>query len=170
MSNVLIGIIGVILFIGLALAGALILGDDFRTASADSKAAAAVQVVQQSVQAAAMYRLKTGAPVSAGSISALTPRFLKSTPTNPVASAYTPDLRTETGAYGGPAAVVGMGADNTSRNLDVCSEINEQTGQGATTPTVNAYPSAPIGCFVVGAGLAAAAGVPQGLIVVYGRI
>ena len=42
MSNVLIGIIGVILFIGLALAGALFLGPRFQAATISSKASATV--------------------------------------------------------------------------------------------------------------------------------
>jgi len=88
MSNVLIGIIGVILFIGLALAGALILGDDFMSASAASKAAAVTSQLQQGVQGITMYQLKTGRMMSAGDYNTrgaalLTPRFLKTMPINP---------------------------------------------------------------------------------------
>lgn len=87
-SNVLIGIIGVILFIGLALAGALILGDDFRGASAESKAAAIASLMQQSAQAVNMYQLKTGRilPSSAAEnyAAVIGPRFLKTSPLNPV--------------------------------------------------------------------------------------
>ena len=78
MSNVLIGIIGVILFIGLALAGALILGDDFRTASSSSKAAAHISQISQIAHAASMYELKTGRRVpDSASPNMLVPRFLK---------------------------------------------------------------------------------------------
>ncbi len=87
MSNVLIGIIGVILFIGLALAGALILGDDFTNASAASKAAVITSQLQQGVQGIGMYQLKTGRAMSAGEYntqgaSLLVPRFLKTMPVN----------------------------------------------------------------------------------------
>ncbi len=81
MSNVLIGIIGVILFIGLALAGALILGDDFRTARRDSRATALVSQMQQISQSLEMYRLKTGASfpaeVQLNTDSRMIPRFMK---------------------------------------------------------------------------------------------
>jgi hypothetical protein len=82
MSNVLIGIIGVILFIGLALAGALILGDDFRSASRDTKVTRLVAQMQQISQGLEMYQLKTGAPfpsyVGINDDARLIPRFLKS--------------------------------------------------------------------------------------------
>lgn len=81
MSNVLIGIIGVILFIGLALAGALILGDDLKSSNRDAKATALVSQMQQVSQALEMYRLKTGAPFpSYAQINTdprMIPRFLK---------------------------------------------------------------------------------------------
>ena len=54
MSNVLIGIIGVILFIGLALAGALFLGPRFQQSTNNSKASASVQAVSQVGNAANM--------------------------------------------------------------------------------------------------------------------
>ncbi len=65
MSNVLIGIIGVILFIGLALAGALFLGPRFQEATANSKAASLQQAMQQLAQAASMYRVQEGQPLRA---------------------------------------------------------------------------------------------------------
>lgn len=92
MSNVLIGIIGVILFIGLALAGALILGDDFTTTRATTEAATIQQQLSQVGAAYEMYRLKMGSrPVPASAFPhlvgretmvALTPRFLKTLPPN----------------------------------------------------------------------------------------
>ena len=92
MSNVLIGIIGVILFIGLALAGALILGEDFRSASNDTKAAQISQTIHQIASAASMYEVKTGRQLMDGDQGLLMPRFLKSIPSNPIyptSSAYT---------------------------------------------------------------------------------
>jgi len=81
---VLIGIIGVILFIGLALAGALILGDDFRTATASSQAAAASQTMLQIQSAIGMWKLKTGqSSLPNGNTAFLAPRFLKTAAPNP---------------------------------------------------------------------------------------
>jgi hypothetical protein len=81
MSNVLIGIIGVILFIGLALAGALILGDDFKSASRDTKVTRLIAQMQQISQALDMYALKKGVPfpeyVGTNGDARLEPRFLK---------------------------------------------------------------------------------------------
>jgi len=59
-SNVLIGIIGVILFIGLALAGALFLGPRFQESTNNSKAAAQIQAMSQIAQAANMYVVQEG--------------------------------------------------------------------------------------------------------------
>ena len=85
MSNVLIGIIGVILFIGLALAGALILGDDFKSSKSDSDAAAIISQMGQASQALAMYELKTGQRYPdftniQDNDARLIPRFLKKAP------------------------------------------------------------------------------------------
>ncbi len=60
MSNVLIGIIGVILFIGLALAGALFLGPRFQEATTNSKASAQVSAMKQLADAVHMYELQEG--------------------------------------------------------------------------------------------------------------
>lgn len=71
MSNVLIGIIGVILFIGLALAGALILGPDFLVASNQTEATRIVQSLKQMSDAASMRNLKTGTVMTVGDTSTL---------------------------------------------------------------------------------------------------
>src|SRR3546814_17765989 len=55
MSNVLIGIIGVILFIGLALAGALFLGPRFQESPHNSRASSSVQEVSQIASAANIF-------------------------------------------------------------------------------------------------------------------
>lgn len=67
MSNVLIGIIGVILFIGLALAGALFLGGKFSDASNESEAARIISEGAQINRAFEMHRVEQGAlPDGAG--------------------------------------------------------------------------------------------------------
>jgi len=82
MSNVLIGIIGVILFIGLALAGALFLGPRFQEATLNSRGSAAVQAVHQIANAANMYQVNEGTTLGTNQISLLQSKgYLKSIPT-----------------------------------------------------------------------------------------
>ena len=131
MSNVLIGIIGVILFIGLALAGALILGDDFRSASNSTKASIAVANLNQVAQAATMYALKTGAPYSQNPIAGLSPRFLKVSALTPLKDYGLIDFRGQNGfpaGGGNPAYSAGMGAGLTATALAICNEVNLTVG------------------------------------------
>ncbi len=60
MSNVLIGIIGVILFIGLALAGALFLGPRFQNTSNETEAARYISEGAQISRAFELYGLNEG--------------------------------------------------------------------------------------------------------------
>jgi hypothetical protein len=132
-SNVLIGIIGVILFIGLALAGALILGDDFRSSNSASKAAATIATMQQISSAISMYQLKTGRTMiaSADNITLLQPRFLKSYPAaNPI-SGETYRINDATANIGTlPVAMVMTPIGTDERARDACIAIEEQTGTG----------------------------------------
>ena len=158
MSNVLIGIIGVILFIGLALAGALILGDDFSSASNSSKAARVVQTLQQVSSAANMYRLKTGRPLFEEDNALLVPRFLKTYPDSPIVGA-TADRRLQVKLANtindNAAAIPGAEAryvtvriyyEGEQSKVDICRAIQEQaTGQIVTT-LPGADGVAPIGC------------------------
>jgi hypothetical protein len=137
MSNVLIGIIGVILFIGLALAGALILGDDFKTASSSSKAAAMSSVLQQTAAAASMYEVKTGRPVTASTTNSngefLVPRFLKAKPVSPVGGGEILVVDQDGNAYSnakGQFFFANIGTDAQAK--DVCRAIEE--GAGAANP------------------------------------
>jgi hypothetical protein len=133
MSNVLIGIIGVILFIGLALAGTLILGDDFKSASRSSKITASVAQLKQVVDAVNMYNLKTGRRlmpkdynVNEGAI--LRPRFLATKPVTPL-SAVPVYLLDEFGREDYPAyvAIVLLPRDPSSKA--VCEELAEMYGK-----------------------------------------
>jgi len=81
MSNVLIGIIGVILFIGLALAGALFLGPRFQAATIDSRAASISALLAQSVDAMHLYTLQEGDTILVGSFQTLIDKgYLKERP------------------------------------------------------------------------------------------
>lgn len=161
MSNVLIGIIGVILFIGLALAGALILGDDFKTASSSSQAAAVVSQLQQTQSAIEMWRLKTGQrTVMTQDTSFLVPRFLKAPATNATSFGSS----TTTGYWRGvflnndldnnindesKSAVAGwamaiIGPVDDAKARDTCLAIEE--GQGRSSIPNQRYPTNPVGC------------------------
>ena len=160
MSNVLIGIIGVILFIGLALAGALILGDDFRTASSSSQAAAAISQIQQIQAATEMWRLKTGQSMIFNQNTAfLQPRFLK-TAYNPTqngranAGSYLwephfnndiyPDPDPEGGAVPAAYAMIPIGPNTEAKSLATCQAIADQFS-GGTIVTAGA-PAGTVGC------------------------
>ena len=99
MSNVLIGIIGVILFIGLALAGALFLGQRFQETRSNSVAAAQAQVAQQISHSVTLYAVNENGTVADGtditsSNDLVTKGYLKSPPRDP-AGLGTFQLRTQ---------------------------------------------------------------------------
>ncbi len=142
MSNVLIGIIGVILFIGLALAGTLILGDDFRSSKADSRASAAIQTMTQVANAANMHRVKIGSAPNGGTLGGLVPRFLKSVPINPTGG-KAPDMHSASSNYTGAAVFSVMEI----ADANACKSINQQLGTSDTVPTLNDYPAWQAGCY-----------------------
>ncbi|QAY80142.1 hypothetical protein [Sphingosinicella sp. BN140058] len=154
MSNVLIGIIGVILFIGLALAGALYLGPRFQESVNNSRASAAVQAVNQVGNAANMANTTNGTTVFAVQTSAATALqtagFLKAVPVNPTGGAAI-ELISETGTQGAavPARIVAMKLGNNA--AEICEAIARQSGQTMPTsgpPTGTAVPTTtPSGCF-----------------------
>lgn len=162
MSNVLIGIIGVILFIGLALAGALILGDDFKSASTSSRAAAVVTQLQQVQSAVEMWRLKTGQRVVVGQTTAfLVPRFLKtpgmnvsgfSDPTIPQWNQIWFNNDVDPNGYLEPTLAAGwaemiIGPSYDTKAQAMCQAIEE--GQGRTGALRNDRgPKDPIGCVI----------------------
>lgn len=89
MSNLLIGIIGVALFIGIAIAGAVFLGPRFEDSATNSVASNSIQAVTLVATAANSYRMATGY-VSGSDMgtpqSLVDAGFMKSVPTNPSAS------------------------------------------------------------------------------------
>lgn len=128
MSNVLIGIIGVILFIGLALAGALFLGPRFQESTNNSRASAAVQAVSQVASAANMYRVQEGTP--AGAITDLTGEgYLKSVPSNPAGTADP--------VISGNFVTMVL----TENGESVCEAINKQSGVPDAGPVDEGYQS-----------------------------
>lgn len=142
MSNVLIGIIGVILFIGLALAGALILGDDFKSASRDAKATALMSQMQQVSQALDMYRLKTGADfpsyVQINGDARMIPRFLKTSYIEPEGKGW-PVVYDFTG---GRYVILGALSDSMCRTIQM-----NVTGSETYPQTENPPAGQSNGCF-----------------------
>ena len=151
MSNVLIGIIGVILFIGLALAGALILGDDFRSSKHDTKAAAIVQSLQQTSSAVSMYEMKTGETHRVGtSLTTLVPRFLKTMAQNPTGGPVARPVGAGGQNYSVPTYMIVMELINDAPQI--CLAIAQQASGATSAPKISdasQIPTDPVGCFEV---------------------
>jgi type II secretory pathway pseudopilin PulG len=128
MSNVLIGIIGVILFIGLALAGALFLGPRFQEATQNSKASAVVQATKQVADAANLYRIQEGTSLGTTELSLLQSRgYVKSVPSFGLGTALVaPDGCVGCADPKAIASVVVLDGTDGSRKL--CEAIMKQVG------------------------------------------
>jgi len=167
MSNVLIGIIGVILFIGLALAGALFLGPRFQQATSNSDAAAVMTSIKQAIDAGEMWRVQEGKTYIPSTDTAfLRPGYLKSAPTNVAArgssspSAYYQSVHFDNNIhlydhpeanYAAKFAIAVVGRQDDAKARDVCLAISRSYG----TPTIPDFstdsdpqPTAHSGCFL----------------------
>ncbi len=141
MSNVLIGVIGVILFIGLALAGALFLGPRFQEATINSKAATLVQQANQVAQARSMYKVQQGQEPTDFSEAGLVPGFLKTRPVNPTNPDYNYNFIDQDGAWAGPSGtgkpgylvIAGIGGDATVA-AKICAAVSRQSGLAIDGP------------------------------------
>jgi len=147
MSNVLIGIIGVILFIGLALAGALFLGPRFQEATLNSKASATVQAVQQIVNAIELRNVSTGAlttaaPDTLGKLAS--EGWLKVVPTNP-SGGETIFLHDKTANTTGPAHIVAAMLPRQTSSKALCEAVARNVGS-VTTDAELGMPAKPVGC------------------------
>ncbi len=158
MSNVLIGIIGVILFIGLALAGALFLGDRFSDTRNTSVGSATTQAVSQVANAVNLYNAENIVKVGAGSdpSSLVATQYLKALPTNP---GGTTDLFfvNESGASLGDASLV-IASLNRADARRVCGAIHRQTANAQSDVARDEFPivgsadpltAGPVGCFMM---------------------
>ncbi len=148
MSNVLIGIIGVILFIGLALAGALILGDDFKSSNNESKVAATAAQLQQLTAAINMYNIKTGTQLTpnqyrVGAGSVLIPKYLKNSPVNALGgrSIYLLDNNggSSSETSNNPAYIAVAQLPRSRESEEICKTVSRQFG----TEPHNHYTSMP---------------------------
>ena len=133
MSNVLIGIIGVILFIGLALAGASFLGGTVTDGRTQSDAVQIVTSSQQMVGAVRMYRIRTqrNLPNALDNTSTLiSAGILRVAPVNPIAPANIPFTVDAGGNLGSnrPTYVL-MYLGQSERALKACIEIEIQNNR-----------------------------------------
>ncbi len=171
MSNVLIGIIGVILFIGLALAGALFLGPRFQESAVSSSAASVMQMVSQTAQAASLRQVQNGAAQAThGRVAEqlVAEGYLKSVAYNPTApSGQTGDaslpMRAVTTAvqYGTigetPAKVVIMKIGDVRHSpRKICEHIQRTMGKDDIQVVTAEIPNDPSGCFQAGPALTGA--------------
>ncbi|RYF13363.1 MAG: hypothetical protein EOO77_15635 [Oxalobacteraceae bacterium] len=125
MSNVLIGIAGIVLFIGLALAGALFLGERFQQSQTSSKASILVQRTSQVAAAINLYNVTTGAPVQSSNIrTALFDTGYLKTFTQGMRMVASDGNTASGDAYWAVTAVGSVTTDNVE---NVCREVNRQT-------------------------------------------
>ena len=161
MSNVLIGIIGVILFIGLALAGALFLGERFAQSRNTSVASSTVQAVAQISNGINLYNAENGVAMMASTdptvLTDPAAKYLKSIPGNPTggsAAVILSDVASATNTLPGRLVVMKLAG----ATADVCKAISRQTTSGLDTVGQNGFveaasaaemPRGPAGCFMV---------------------
>lgn len=140
MSNVLIGIIGVILFIGLALAGALFLGPRFQESTNNSRASAIIQRISQTASAANMYEVQEGSRIAgdtAGITTLVSKGYMKSAPpTDSTVNRIIP-INASGGVTGDPAFII---ADLTGANAKATCEAIERQSGGVFDDTSVAWP------------------------------
>ena len=161
MSNVIIGIIGVILFIGLAIAGTTILGRDFMTAGSSSVAAVVSSHLQQIAQAAQAQKARRGTIIASstadypGALVSL--GALKAVPVNPLRPGNVYDVTSAAfGKDSSEAAFVytQLGPQNDQRAHDACLAIEETVGSAnpaarvdaAVDPVASAQANRRLGC------------------------
>jgi hypothetical protein len=142
LSNVIIGIIGIILFIGLAVAGAVLLGSDFQTARGSTQAATVSSHLQQFAQAVQVVRLRRGVVFPSNTATALGTNLvsynaLSDIPVNPLTGgAYVP-VNSSGGSDANPTAFVYTDLGTTARARDVCFAVEEGAGNTSAAAVVD---------------------------------
>lgn len=157
MSNVLMGLIGVVLFAGLAMMAASNFGSSFIESSNNGRAVAILSATGQIAQAVTLVRMTDGTTLDASAdleAELVVPRYLKVLPVNPILTVVPPILVTDAGATTGPgtAAIMDMGGQ--SRPLCIAiARSSGLIGQNATNlPEAVTIPEHHNGCFKAGAG------------------
>lgn len=140
MSNVIIGIIGVILFIGLAIAGSTFIGPLITESGAQKNAAVVLNSLSQTAAAARIYKVRTGkyVPITVTNISMLSlsidtlvsSGMLSARPENPFVPEYIPILVNEYGgATVGTPSYVLMWLGDSEQAMKACIEIELQSNR-----------------------------------------
>jgi len=168
MSNLIIGVIGVILSIGVAVAGASFLGANFTNSRVRTDATAGMETLAR-VAAAVQVRdrereLATSATSTLADI--LVPAYLEDMPANPFGGPSL-FLLGDGGATTGPAAFVAMKV--VGGNADsICDSISKQGLGPAVAPTASwPTPARSVGCFKAASSLGSA--VQAGELIAYAR-
>jgi type II secretory pathway pseudopilin PulG len=148
LSNVLIGIVGVILFIGLALAGASFFGPSVAGSIQESKAMSAMRVVSETAMAVVSRNRDTESVLPAAlSADALVPDYLSELPVNPVNGGPVMLLTTGAQTSGGPATVVAIKLSPTPEQIKICEAANLASGGPVPVRTYSqAIPTQRSGC------------------------
>jgi hypothetical protein len=143
MSNVIIGIIGVILFIGLAIAGATILGSDFTTASASTKAATVTAHMHQLATGVQVLKARRGVSIPSsvgGGLGGIlvNAKALEEVPVNPIVAS---NAYNASNALGGNDSndmrLIFTDMGDTKKARDACFAIEEQAGNPNPTIVVD---------------------------------
>ncbi len=142
MTSVLIGIVGVLFFVGLVMAGALFLGPRFQQARESSKAMSLTVMASQIVLAMEVRRNEEGIPLPARTPMSLLAEdaYLKALPLNPYLgeggwpfrALYSHDLHSPYYYADVVFLSIGHGKDAAS----VCRTINSQSGLGPDIQTL----------------------------------
>lgn len=142
MSNVIIGIIGVILFIGLAIAGTTILGSDFMTAGASAQAATVsshLNQMAQGVQALQARRAVT-LPASIGGglgASLVSYKALEEVPVNPLVPGNAYNAADANGNVNGQMQLIYVDLGLGKMARDTCFAIEENAGNSNAATVVD---------------------------------
>ncbi len=186
MSSVLIGIIGIALFMGIAIGSAVFLGPRFEDAQSQSLGSTSVQAVSSVAAAVSSFRMATGygyGPGLENTQKLVDGGYLRSVPTNPVISGRDPQIvgsngldyastpAAQQGTWSPKFVYMSVGTDN-----GVCSQVLRMLGYMNSGDSLNAGttydPSVggdqrPAGCFRTNAG---ASQISAGDYVVYARV
>lgn len=138
MSQVLIGIIGVILFIGLALAGAMFLGPRFQESNNVSKASATMSAINQVANAAHLFEMQEGY-ITNNVNTLVSEGYLKVRPKNPVGSASYINISGDSANPERDMVSFYLGDQDDQDAIAICTAIQRQATGTETIPDYD-YP------------------------------
>jgi len=150
MSNVLVGIVGIILFIGLVLASATFFGPVVGESIDDAEAGGVVRVLTATSNAVVI-RNREMETITQGSAdsSVLVPNYLDEAPINPVSKEA---VMIADGSFRPSSdarfVVSRMGASDQAE----CAYLNFAAGEARSVPTVNSAPNTRMGCVRLASG------------------